>query len=242
MDIDPEYDQSIWIDFNCESPHSLELEFQGVHRGNEFRLKGKKNDNNSISLSLRIADKGGKWLALIYSAQFSLYQSSSVRSSCLQWRPSEEYTNLFDPDSDAALAVAAEMVEQLELADHDLVFIAGFIDYLIMRILPNWRPSSDCHSTGERNAIGLTLMENQWGMSLADSLANFELDQHVSEYHKETQICVPYDAKHEESQGSVTSEVILEDISKKNVNIHRWVDYGCDASFGYSHDGIWLLL
>jgi len=43
-------------------------------------------------------------------------------------------------DSDTALAVAAEMVEQLELTDHDVVFIAQFIDYLIRRIIPGWKP------------------------------------------------------------------------------------------------------
>lgn len=46
-------------------------------------------------------------------------------------------------DTDTALAVAAEMVEQLDLADHDVIFIAEFIDYLILRILPDWKPSSD---------------------------------------------------------------------------------------------------
>ncbi|CAI9769596.1 unnamed protein product [Fraxinus pennsylvanica] len=200
MDIDPEYNQSMWTDSNCGSPHSLELEFQRMHQNNEFRLKGKKNDDNSISLTLRIADKGGR----VRNIHF-----------------------LFYLDSDTALAVAAEMVEQLELADHDVVFIADFIDYLIMKILPNWKPSSDCHSSGERNASGLTLMANQWRMFLADSPANFKLDQHyVSEFHKETHICVQSDGKHEESLGSVTSEVMLEDISIKNVNTRRWVDSG----------------
>lgn len=154
-------------------------------------------------------------------------------------------------DSDTALAVAAEMVEQLELADHDVVFIADFIDYLIMKILPDWKPSSDCHSSGERNAS--ILVAYQWWMPLADSPANFKLDQHhLSEFHKETQICMQSDgskfygnpsfassahdafftipcsvnAEHEESQGSVTSEVMLEDISMKNVNTRQWVDSG----------------
>lgn len=40
------------------------------------------------------------------------------------------------------------MVEQLELADHDVAFIAELIDYLIMRLLPGWKPSSDCSSSG----------------------------------------------------------------------------------------------
>lgn len=55
---------------------------------------------------------------------------------------------LFYLDSDTALSVASEMVEQLELADHDVVFIAEFIDYLIMKLLPEWKPSSDGSSSG----------------------------------------------------------------------------------------------
>lgn len=42
------------------------------------------------------------------------------------------------------------MVEQLELDDHDVDFIADFIDYLIMKIVPSWKPS-DYHSSGGRS-------------------------------------------------------------------------------------------
>ena len=54
MDVDAEYTRS-----NTESPHGAILEFQRVHQNKEFRLKGKKNDDNSISLTLRIADQHG---------------------------------------------------------------------------------------------------------------------------------------------------------------------------------------
>ena len=40
------------------------------------------------------------------------------------------------------------MVEQLELTDHDVAFIAEFIDYLIMKLLPGWKPSSAYPSRG----------------------------------------------------------------------------------------------
>jgi len=51
-------------------------------------------------------------------------------------------------DSDTALAVAREMVEQLELSDYDVVFIADFIDFLIMKLVPGWKPSTDYTSSG----------------------------------------------------------------------------------------------
>lgn len=121
MDIDPEYNQYAYTDSNGGTPHASVLEFRQIHRNIEFRLKGNKNDDNSISLTLMIiADKGGE-----------------ARKICFQ----------FYLDTDTALAVAAEMVEQLELADHDVIFIAEFIDYLILRILPHWKPSSDYSPT-----------------------------------------------------------------------------------------------
>jgi WNK lysine deficient protein kinase len=45
---------------------------------------------------------------------------------------------VFFLDSDTALSVAAEMVEQLELADCDVTFIAHFIDLLIVNLVPSW--------------------------------------------------------------------------------------------------------
>lgn len=50
---------------------------------------------------------------------------------------------MFCLKSDTALGVAAEMVEQLELSDYDVVFIADFIDFLIMKLVPGWKLSTD---------------------------------------------------------------------------------------------------
>ncbi|KAL2233768.1 serine/threonine-protein kinase WNK8 [Sesamum indicum] len=216
MDIDPEYNQSVCTDSNCASPCSEVVEFERSYQNNDFRLRGKKNDDNSISLTLRIADQGGR----VRNIHF-----------------------LFYLDSDTALAVAAEMVEQLDLADHDVVFIADFIDSLIMRILPEWKPSSDCCSSGERCTSGLTLISDQWDMPLpytrAESVAR---QDNVCDIHMGRQICVPADSNNLYrnsnlvstphtactsspcltntgnilSLGSATSEVIGEDSSIKN--------------------------
>ncbi|TXG63062.1 hypothetical protein EZV62_010056 [Acer yangbiense] len=124
MDIDTDYKQlsrSTFTGSNNESPVCQVLEFQRTHKNNEFRLRGKKNDDNSISLTLRIADSFGR----VRNIHF-----------------------LFYIDSDTAVSVAAEMVEQLELANHDVAFIAEFIDYLIMKLLPGWKPSFDPSSCG----------------------------------------------------------------------------------------------
>ncbi|GFQ00562.1 probable serine/threonine-protein kinase wnk4, partial [Phtheirospermum japonicum] len=67
-------------------------------------------------------------------------------------------------ESDTASAVAAEMVEQLELAVHDVAFIADLIDDLIMRILPGWQPLAGCCCES-----GLTMLPNPWQTALSGS-------------------------------------------------------------------------
>lgn len=118
MDVDPDYHHSVCTDSNNGSPHSPVMEFERMHRSKLFRLRGKKNDDKSISLTLRIADQIGT--ASVRNIDFTFYL-----------------------DSDTALSIAGEMVEQLSLADHEVAFIADFIDFLITRILPGWIPSAE---------------------------------------------------------------------------------------------------
>jgi WNK lysine deficient protein kinase len=59
MDIDTDYKQlslSTCTGSNNGSQSCPVLEFQRTNKNNEFRLKGMKNDDNSVSLTLRIAD------------------------------------------------------------------------------------------------------------------------------------------------------------------------------------------
>lgn len=59
MDVDSEYNQSVYTDSHCGSPCAPTLEFQRFHQNNEFKLTGKKNDENSVSLTLRIKSPSG---------------------------------------------------------------------------------------------------------------------------------------------------------------------------------------
>lgn len=90
-------------------------------------------------------------------------------------------------DTDTAHAVAADMVEQLDLADHDVVFIAEFIDYLISRILPEWKPSSSyCASRG------ISLVSEQWETPLGDGPTELLMKQgNQSSLHIDRQISFP---------------------------------------------------
>lgn len=103
------------------TPHVQALEFQRTNGNNEFKLRGEKNGDNIVSLVLRIADSFGR----VRNIHFQFYL-----------------------DSDTALAVAGEMGEQLELSECDVVFIADFIDFLIMKLVPGWKPSTNYSSSG----------------------------------------------------------------------------------------------
>lgn len=62
MDVDPDYKQlslSTCGRSNKETPYCPVLEFQRINNNNEFRLKGMKNEDNTVSLTLRIADSAG---------------------------------------------------------------------------------------------------------------------------------------------------------------------------------------
>ncbi|CAM8947823.1 unnamed protein product [Rhodiola kirilowii] len=88
------------------------LEIRRTSRGSLFQLKGEINDENSISLTLRIADRNGRLRNIHF---------------------------LFYLDSDTAISVSSEMVEQLELADQRVAFIAELIDLLLVNLIPNWK-------------------------------------------------------------------------------------------------------
>ncbi|KAE9615352.1 hypothetical protein Lal_00048098 [Lupinus albus] len=144
MDIDADYKQSslsTYAESNQGSPNFPVFQVQRANKNNEFRLQGTKNDDNSVSLYLRIADTTGR----VRNIHF-----------------------LFYLDSDTADSVASEMVEHLELADHDVVFIAELIDYLIIRLLPWWKPSCNHSSRGSQNVDGQTLMACPWGPVLTN--------------------------------------------------------------------------
>ncbi|XP_047250483.1 probable serine/threonine-protein kinase WNK6 isoform X5 [Capsicum annuum] len=133
----------------CLVPVSLRLPAKDLLKDPFLQTENlsKKKDENSISLTLRIKSPSGR----IRNIHFNFYL----------------YT-------DTALLVAAEMVEHLELADHDVDFIADFIDYLIMKILPSWKPS-DYFSSGGRSQREESI-ENYLTLSPITTTSNAQQD------------------------------------------------------------------
>ncbi|XP_062074653.1 probable serine/threonine-protein kinase WNK10 [Humulus lupulus] len=96
-------------------------------QNNEFRLMGKKDDDNTISLTLRIADACGR----VRNIHFAFYL-----------------------DSDTTVSIAGEMVEQLDLSNEDISVIAMLIDNLIGELVPSWKVASGTLSTGTNSSTG----------------------------------------------------------------------------------------
>lgn len=81
----------------------------------DFRVKGKKRDESTVFLRLRIADAQGH----IRNIHF-----------------------LFDIEGDTAMSVASEMVAELDLSDQDVTTIAEMIDAEILALVPGWQPGA----------------------------------------------------------------------------------------------------
>ncbi|KAH6761559.1 with no lysine kinase 3 [Perilla frutescens var. hirtella] len=102
-----------------------------VLEGNrDFSLQGQRKDHNTIFLKLRIADSSGN----IRNIHFP-----------------------FDIEEDTSIAVASEMVEELDLTDHDVTVIADIIDSEFQSLIPDWEPSG---LTRDNNFDSETLTES----------------------------------------------------------------------------------
>lgn len=96
------------------SPSVSTVEIKSVNERNQFKLKGEKNNDDSIFLTLVIADYSGN----ARNIRFPFYLKS-----------------------DTVHSIAEEMVEQLDLLHQDVAFIAKLIDDLILRLVPTWKTS-----------------------------------------------------------------------------------------------------
>ncbi|KAB8106020.1 hypothetical protein EE612_040199 [Oryza sativa] len=96
----------------------------------DITIKGRKSEDGSIFLRLRIADNDGHVRNIYFP---------------------------FDIEADTALSVATEMVAELDITDHEVTRIAEMIDGEVSALVPDWRPgpgieeSQDttyCHNCG----------------------------------------------------------------------------------------------
>ncbi|KAL6493490.1 Serine/threonine-protein kinase wnk3 [Orobanche gracilis] len=90
-----------------------------VLEGNrDFMVQGQRKDQNTIFLKLRMADSSGH----VRNIHFP-----------------------FDIGADTSTDVASEMVEELDLTDHDVSVVAAMIDSEIRCHIPDWAPRQHGH-------------------------------------------------------------------------------------------------
>ncbi|PSS11232.1 Serine/threonine-protein kinase [Actinidia chinensis var. chinensis] len=131
-----------------------------THNGkNEFKLEGVMNDDDSVSLTLRIAHLCGQ----VRNIHFIFYLGA-----------------------DTALTIAGEMVDQLDLSNEDVKFIAELIDSLIVKLVPTWMPLFG-NSSGMRSPYEYSPLSNDqsstrcsWASGSAVVSAEAIFKQHVS--------------------------------------------------------------
>ncbi|KFK30245.1 hypothetical protein AALP_AA7G236500 [Arabis alpina] len=88
------------------------IEVRRAKRGNFFVLKGEQNDENSLSLILRI-----------------VYENGRVRNLHF----------LFYKEDNTASKASSVIIKELELTDQNVTFIAEMIDILLVNMIPTWK-------------------------------------------------------------------------------------------------------
>ncbi|CAO2837116.1 unnamed protein product [Amaranthus hypochondriacus] len=86
----------------------------------DITIKGKRREDGSVFLRLRIADKEGRVRNIYFP---------------------------FDVELDTALSVATEMVAELEITDQDVISIADMIDGEIAALVPGWKKGPGIEDT-----------------------------------------------------------------------------------------------
>ncbi|XP_058786552.1 probable serine/threonine-protein kinase WNK7 [Vicia villosa] len=139
-----------------DAPPSPCIEIRRLVGGDRFFLKGEGNDVNSVSIVLRITNQGGRARNIHF---------------------------IFYLDSDTAISVSKEMVEQLELAEHNVTFIAELIDLLLTTLVPVWKPCVAIDHLISPNAKRAHLSQLKHDSLLAKYKQNsIDYNQTVAEY------------------------------------------------------------
>ncbi|KAG2676972.1 hypothetical protein I3760_12G076300 [Carya illinoinensis] len=151
-------------------------EFQRFTENNDFRLRGEKLDENTASLILRIADPHGQ----VRNIHFAFYL-----------------------DSDTAIAIAEEMVEQLDLSKDDVAVISELIDNLITKLVPRWKSSFENCSSEAHGSFGFSHVLQTGGNSgTAEDPAEALVEHHV--------LPILADVEYEDNQESTVSDISVE--------------------------------
>ncbi|GAB4860637.1 Serine/threonine-protein kinase wnk3 [Ancistrocladus abbreviatus] len=119
--------------------------------GRDFMVQGERKDGNTIFIKLRIADSTGHFRNIHFP---------------------------FDREADTSIAVASEMVHELDLTDHDVTIIAEMIDSAIRSHIPDWSPRE---SSSDESVMGSRSFENNDGSSSMTNASGISCGSFVME-------------------------------------------------------------
>ncbi|KAL2327121.1 hypothetical protein Fmac_020548 [Flemingia macrophylla] len=148
---------------------------------NEFRLRGEKNAESTISLTLRIADAIGG----ARNIHFPFYI-----------------------DSDTAISIAEEMVEHLELTHEDVSVIAELIHDMIVKLVPNWKPLSENLSSGTDHFYRPSEVQNGEQVNCHWPIRSSDYD--MKTMYEDLVHSQPVDGDDQEKRESVMSDISAE--------------------------------
>ncbi|KAJ0960566.1 hypothetical protein J5N97_001559 [Dioscorea zingiberensis] len=110
----------------------------------DITIKGRRKDDGSIFLRLRVADKEGKVRNIYFP---------------------------FDVEADTALSVSMEMVAELGITEHDVTRIAEMIDGQVSSLVPGWKPGPGIERTSELSCC-TSLCRNEYHSFRTSSCIN----------------------------------------------------------------------
>ncbi|EOA40094.1 hypothetical protein CARUB_v10008787mg [Capsella rubella] len=185
MSMNIDEDSNLPIVIRSNNSGSKCIEVRRAKRGNFFVLKGEENDENSVSLILRIVDENGR----VRNIHFLFFQ-----------------------EGDTASNVSSEMVEQLELTDQNVKFIAELIDVLLVNLIPSWKTDVTVDHLIHPKQNGAN---PQAGESISHSLSDDEANPTVAAKTEDQEAEKPGSLEEEEEEEDERLKEELEKIEER---------------------------
>lgn len=196
---------------SMDMEHVSTIEFQRQNGSQEFILRGEKHDHMSISLTLRISDFRGRARNIHF---------------------------VFYLDTDTAISIASEMVEQLHLSSEDVSFIAELIDSLILQFVPNWKPSFDGSSRLCNGDKKLDTLKGGQSDTLPGQVIQVHNDKESVGKSSDFGILSPMDAKYNSSLRHYDSNVCNKDAKESAADLYDGSTSVSLVSYCTKHSGL----
>ncbi|KAM7275443.1 hypothetical protein ACFE04_017309 [Oxalis oulophora] len=206
MDFD--YDDEMPVITNMEylngGDHPFSVEIERTREECVFLMSGNRNSQSSISVKVRVADLNAA-RALEIDFPFNVAQG------------------------DTAISIAREMVEELELEAEDIIFMAEFIDMLMLYLIPTWATSVPIDHLIQKSRSPIIKSPCQKNSSPPEcgesSTGSFLRSSAHSVNHSKSHFCLnPFDESVGASNSVSHREVSIANVNHQKPNIVEYAD------------------